>query len=391
MNAVRLKSMPDLRFPEYQGVWDEVRLGEICEHFKSGFGITSQDISDVGDFPVYGGNGLRGYALTYTHDGYYALIGRQGALCGNINRAHGKTFISEHAIAVSGGEISDTEWLAQKLDYMKLNRLSESSAQPGLSVNKLVRVKLFAPSLPEQQKIAAFLSAVDQKSQLLQRKKELLEQYKKGVMQKLFSQEIRFKDENGNDYADWEKKKIGEIAKVSAGGTPSTLKVEYWGGDIPWMNSGELNLKRVYNVQNCITPLGLRNSSTKIIPSNCILIGLAGQGKTRGTVAMNYIKLCTNQSIAAIYPNTSQFVSEFIYQVLDSKYEELRKLSTGDGGRGGLNLRIIKNIILNLPSVEEQKIISTYLSVQDENISMVGKILDASQKYKKGLLQQMFV
>ncbi len=258
-------------------------------------------------------------------------------------------------------------------------------------VDDWLRWKLPFPSLPEQQKIAAFLSAVDKKIQLLQRKKELLEQYKKGVMQKIFSQEIRFKDEDGNDYPDWEEKRVGEIAKVTAGGTPSTLKDEFWGGEIPWMNSGELNLKRVYDVQNHITTLGLNNSSTKLIPRECVLIGLAGQGKTRGTAAINYIELCTNQSIAAIYPNNKYFDSEYIYQVIDSKYEELRKLSTGDGGRGGLNLRIIKSIILLLPTVKEQQKISTFLRCMDDKIFLISKELDSSHQFKKGLLQQMFV
>ncbi len=152
---------------------------------------------------------------------------------------------------------------------------------------------------------------------------------------------LRFKEFS----VEWEAKKIGEISdKIIAGGTPSTLKKEYWQGDIRWMNSGELNLKRVYEVENRITKLGLNKSSTKLIPRRCILIGLAGQGKTRGTVAMNMVELCTNQSIASIYPKPEIFNEEFLYHNLDFRYEELRGLSTGDGGRGGLNLQIIKSI-----------------------------------------------
>ena len=97
---------------------------------------------------------------------------------------------------------------------------------------------------------------------------------------------------------EWEVKKIGQIAEnVTAGGTPSTTEKEYWGGTIRWMNSGELNYKIVNEVQGRITEKGLRNSSTKVIPPKSVLIGLAGQGKTRGTVAMNMIELCINQSI----------------------------------------------------------------------------------------------
>lgn len=94
--------------------WEEKRLGEICTYFKSGEGITSKDISENGQYPVYGGNGLRGYTdKKYTHDGAYILIGRQGALCGNINYVTGKCYISEHAIAVQTK--GDLSWLRYKL------------------------------------------------------------------------------------------------------------------------------------------------------------------------------------------------------------------------------------------------------------------------------------
>ena len=155
------KHIPKLRFPEFKGEWEERQIGDLCATFKSGMGITSEQIKDNDEYPVYGGNGLRGYTKTYTHDGFFLLIGRQGALCGNINRSFGKAYISEHAIAVQANNEADTEWLAQRLDLYNLNRLSESSAQPGLAVNKVVKFKLFAPSQKEQQKIANFLTAID--------------------------------------------------------------------------------------------------------------------------------------------------------------------------------------------------------------------------------------
>ena len=111
---------------------------------------------------------------------------------------------------------------------------------------------------------------------------------------------------------DWEVKRIGDFTDCTAGGTPSTMVPNYWGGDIRWMSSGELHLKEVDEVEGRITEEGLRNSSTKIVPENCILIGLAGQGKTRGTVAINKTPLCTNQSIAAIFPNKS-FVPKYLF------------------------------------------------------------------------------
>lgn len=158
----------------------------------------------------------------------------------------------------------------------------------------------------------------------------------------------------------WELCKLGDFTISKAGGTPSTSNRNYWGGEIPWMNSGELNLKRVGEVAGRITELGLAESSTSLIPAGCVLVGLAGQGKTRGTVAINEIELCTNQSIAAIFPN-EKFDNEYLFYNLEKRYDELRLLSDGGGGRGGLNLSIINGLIIPCPTIKEQKTISQAL------------------------------
>jgi type I restriction enzyme, S subunit len=163
---------------------------------------------------------------------------------------------------------------------------------------------------------------------------------------------------------------------------------QYWGGTIRWMSSGELNLKIVAEVEERITEEGLRNSSAKMIPANCVLIGLAGQGKTRGTAAMNLVPLCTNQSIAAIFPN-SNFVSRFLYYNFDSRYNELRELSAGDGGRGGLNLRIIRQVTVPFPSFEEQSAIAAVLSDMDAEITALEAKLNKARQVKQGMMQEL--
>lgn len=183
---------------------------------------------------------------------------------------------------------------------------------------------------------------------------------------------------------DWEVKKLGDLTNITAGGTPSTTNPAFWGGNIRWMNSGELNLKFVYEVEGRITDEGLKSSSTKIIPLRSILIGLAGQGKTRGTVAMNMIELCTNQSIASIYPSES-FNEYFLYHNLDSRYNEIRLLSTGDGGRGGLNLAILKSLQIPLPPLPEQQKIAEVLSTWDKAIQETDAIIKKLEDRNKAL------
>ncbi|MFV0145772.1 restriction endonuclease subunit S [Empedobacter falsenii] len=187
---------------------------------------------------------------------------------------------------------------------------------------------------------------------------------------------------------DWEIQKINDFTKVTSGATPSTNKADFWGGDILWMNSGELNLKKIYDVEGRITELGFKSTSTKLLPKNCVLIGLAGQGKTRGTAAINKVELCTNQSIAAIWPNKITNES-FLYYYLDSKYDDLRKLSTGDGGRGGLNLGLIGSFFMPIPLIEEQNVIANCLSTWDEAIEKQQKLIEAKEIRHKALMQKL--
>lgn len=187
---------------------------------------------------------------------------------------------------------------------------------------------------------------------------------------------------------DWKSKSINELTTVTSGGTPSTKITMYWNGNIRWMSSGELNDKKIYDVVGRITQLGFEKSSTKKIPIRSVLIGLAGQGKTRGTVAINYVELTTNQSIAAILP--SPFINpEYLYYNLDFRYKELRGLSTGDGGRGGLNLKIIKNLKILFPGMKEQKAIASVLSDMDGVIESLEKVIDKKQKIKQGTMQSL--
>lgn len=158
--------------------WDVMKLHHIVR-MKSGSNITSSDIEEAGEFPVYGGNGVRGYFDNYTHEGSFVLIGRQGALCGNINYAHGKFWASEHAVVATTDRSLNVVWLGETLRAMNLNQYSESAAQPGLSVEVIGRLKIPFPSSEEQRKIADFLDwKTGQIDGLIAKKKQLIEKLK---------------------------------------------------------------------------------------------------------------------------------------------------------------------------------------------------------------------
>ena len=179
---------PSLRFPEFTGEWEYFSINDVCSEFKSGKNIKADLISSNGNFPVYGGNGLRGYTSSYNHDGLYVLIGRQGALCGNVRSVFGKIYITEHAIAVAGNEKSDTNFLHYLFLKMNLGQYSDQSAQPGLAVNKLLKLKVLLPSISEQIKIAKLLSLLDERIAVQSRLIEDLKKLRCAIVEKMFKQ-----------------------------------------------------------------------------------------------------------------------------------------------------------------------------------------------------------
>ncbi|OZA97301.1 MAG: hypothetical protein B7X52_03140 [Thiotrichales bacterium 34-46-19] len=144
---------------------DKVKLGDVCE-LKAGKFVSASDINDVNDgnlYPCYGGNGLRGYTKTFTHEGSYPLIGRQGALCGNVNFATGKFHATEHAVVVTPKQPMNIHWLYHHLITLNLNQYKTGVAQPGLSVQNLNSVAMLLPSVEEQQAIASKIEALEAK------------------------------------------------------------------------------------------------------------------------------------------------------------------------------------------------------------------------------------
>ena len=259
----------------------------------------------------------------------------------------------------------------------------------GATINQITNKSLNSfkipyPEQPEREAIAEALSEMDDlvvASDALIAKKRAI---KLGAMQQLLT---------GQKWLEgfvepWERKRIGEFADCAAGGTPSTLVPSYWGGDILWMSSGELNQKTIHDVEGRITETGLSESSAKVFPKRCVLVGLAGQGKTRATVAINQVEVSTNQSIAAIFPNES-FAPEYLYHNLDFRYDELRELSAGDGGRGGLNLSLIRSIEVPFPGIDEQYAIADILSDMDEEIGSLERRRTKTRAIKQGMMQEL--
>lgn len=192
---------------------------------------------------------------------------------------------------------------------------------------------------------------------------------------------------DGEPLEGWRKVLVGTVARVETGGTPSRSKPEYWGGAIRWMSSGEVKAKRVSETAERITEQGLRSSNAKVFAPGTVMVAMNGQGRTRGSVAYLDVGASCNQSLAAITPG-DELSSRFLYQNLDTRYDELRAL-TGDDARSGLNLHLIRSLPLLLPPLTEQCSIACVLDAIDEAIEKTAAVIAATADLRKALLQEL--
>ncbi|MBR5078306.1 MAG: restriction endonuclease subunit S [Victivallales bacterium] len=224
--------------------WKISRVEDFCQ-MKSGNTITASEFDNNAEYPCYGGNGFRGYTSHYTHEGVHVLIGRQGALCGNVKLVKGKFFASEHAIVVTTKENSLMLFCFYLFEHLNLNKYSESSAQPGLSVEKILRIFTALPSISEQRKIVAILSTQDRVIELYEKKIEQLQLLKKVCLQKMFPKqgrnvpEVRFPGFT----EPWEQRKLGELFDFLQNNTLSRAELNNESGVAKNIHYGDILIK----------------------------------------------------------------------------------------------------------------------------------------------------
>ncbi|MCC9066456.1 restriction endonuclease subunit S [Flavobacterium piscisymbiosum] len=265
----------------------------------------------------------------------------------------------------------------------KISKLAKGSSISNVYNSDLKTLEITLPTLPEQQKIASFLNAVDEKIQQLSRKKELLEQYKKGVMQQLFSGKLRFKDENGEDYPDWEKVNgnvlFESISNKNHNSDLPILAITQDQGAVP---------RDLIEYKVSVTDKSI--DSYKVVEIGDFVISLRSfQG---GIEYSNYKGICSPAYI--ILRPTSEKVNKSFYKTYfktSSYIKELQKNLEGIRDGKMISFKYFSEIKLPLPSFEEQQKIANFLSSIDDKIESTNKQITQTQTFKKGLLQQMFV
>lgn len=266
--------------------------------------------------------------------------------------------------------------------------LRKSTGSTFLEISKktLEKIQILIPSLPEQQKIADFLTAVDKRIELLEKKKTLLETYKKGVMKKIFNKEIRFKDDKGNNFHDWEEKRLGEL--MSDFIVPMRDKPKDLTGDIPWCRIEDFEgiyLSKSKSNQG-VSMDTIREMNLKIHPKNTILVSCSAN---LGFCSIVEEPLVTNQTFIGLVPS-QLVVPEFIYYTMILSSRKLNILSSGTT-ISYLSRKQFEKFSIRIPSNEEQLKISKFLLSLDKQLELMESQINKSKTWKKGLLQKMFV
>src|SRR5690554_636226 len=381
---------PSIRFKEFSYNWPQVRMGDIL---KIGSGKDYKHLNP-GDIPVFGSGGYMTSVDEAIYSGETVFIGRKGSI--------DKPFYYNGAFWTVDTLFYTRDFkkcvpkfvycLFQNINWYKYN---EASGVPSLSKKTIESIIIDIPSLPEQQKIASFLSKVDEKITLLTKKKELLEEYKKGVTQKIFKQEIRFKDEQGNDYPAWIEFNMGDIGKTINGlsgktkndfgeGKPYIQYMQIFSGskidinnfgyvDIkPNENQSKVRYGDVFFTTSSETPNEIGTASVLLDKVNEVYLN---------SLCFGY----RPNSFSVLVPEFAQFL--FRCDIFRRKIIPLAQGST----RFNLSkVELMKTTVL-IPSIHEQNKIADFLSTIDKKISAVDQQLSLAKEWKKGLLQKMFV
>ncbi len=404
------KLQPSLRFPEFKGDWKLIKLNQLLD-FKNGINASKEQ---------YG----KGYKFINVLDilnndyiNYDNIIGRvdidENIASKNLVKygdilfqrssetreevGSANVYLDKDKNAVFGGfvirgaKIGDYEpvffnkLLKTDLSRDEITKRAGGSTRYNIGQDTLSNISLPFPSLSEQQKIASFLTAVDEKLALLKEKKNKLEQYKKGVMQKIFSQELRFKDEEGNEYPEWEEKRLGEVVLIQGGfafksqlfgkGKNKVLRI----GDIT-KNILNENFTGVYSSE-------LPNDKYKVSKGDFVI---ALSGATFGKIGRinDNIEYYINQRVATF--RTEQCLNFFFYVMQNHTFIEYIQSIPSTGAQPNISNDDIGRFIFPVPSIEEQTKIANFLSVIDEKIEIVNQQIKNTEEYKKGLLQGMF-
>lgn len=412
------KNVPELRFPDFEGNWKQLTLKEIASKITDGTHDTPTPVSS--GFPFLTAIHIKDGYIDFKNC-YYLPEGEHRKIFTRCNPEYGDILMvnigagtatvarievdfefslkNVALIKIDQGELSSS-FVFQTLSKNSLklrHQLTSGGAQPFFSLKQISKLAVNLPEKEEQEKIASFLGSIDTRLNQLRRKHELLQTYKRGVMQKLFSQQIRFKDDRGKTFADWEEASLEEItSKIGSGATPRGGEDNYKEFGIALFRSMNVYDNR-FQEENLafIDKNQAKDLDSVSVEEGDILLNITGASIARCCIApLKFLPARVNQHVMIIRPQRERMNSVFLSNLL--VFDEYKNQLFRLGGKGGstreaLTKSHIQDFQILLPCKREQEKIADFLASIDQKIDAISKQIDLTEQFKKGLLQKMFV
>ena len=400
-------NIPQLRFPEFNGEWEEKALGVVATITTGSTPSTSNneyydgDVAFVSPADIQGNRIVRSTKTTITELGLSVVreIKKRstlfvciGSTIGKVSQAGVNCATNQQINALTAKNSFDNDFIYSLLEFKapRIKLLAGVQAVPQINKSEFSRFKFTFPLLPEQQKIAAFLTAVDNKIEQLSKKQALLGEYKKGLMQQIFSQAIRFKADDGSEFPDWEDNTIDKaLHSYKLGGNYSNSEAVT---DYPLIKMGNLDRGNIK-----LNKLQYINTEENIDDSDKINYGDLFFN-TRNTLDLVGKVAIWRDELPCAYYNSNlmkmEFSDNFFMNYRFNSFDgikALRRVATGTTSVAAIYTKDLLKIKFSLPTLSEQQKIANFLSSIDTKIEQAGKQLDESKQFKKALLQQMFV
>ena len=373
---------PKLRFKEFTDEWKQTTLNDFFD-ISAGGDIEKKHVSEYKTdnyiYPIYANaltnNGLYGYSDIYKIDGKTITVTGRGDIGKAIAR-NGKYYPIVRLLVLKSKQEFNNIFFENAINNIKL--FQESTGVPQLTSPQLGKYSVFFPNISEQDKIATLLSLLDKKIELQSKKIEDLKLFKKGLLYKEFTGKQK-------------NKKLSDCFKFGkAGGTPKSTVKEYYDGVIPFLSISDMTSQGKYleKTDKSISESGLNNSSAWLVPSNSLIISMYA---SYGLVSINKIDLTTSQAMFDMIikdENDNEYIYYYLYYLYITNYYD-SIVSTGT--QPNLNAEQLKNLLLYIPTYEEQSIISKRFISLDKRINLETEKLNKLSELKKGLMQKMFV
>ena len=378
----KVKKLPD--------GWNRNALNSIC-NLQAGKFVPASEILETcngSPYPCYGGNGLRGFVKDYSHSGTFPLIGRQGALCGNIKKASGKFYATEHAVVATPNTNIEVEWLCYQLIHANLNKYATGAAQPGLSVKNIKEIPFIVPPLPEQKAIADLLSTWDEAIEKTERLIQAKEKRFKWLLRELISE-----PQNTQKNTEWKKVKLGEVCKVITSNVDKKTSPD----ETPVHLCNYMDVYKNYYITQelCFMPASATDGEIEKYQLRVHDVLLTKDSETPDDIANSACVLDAPENLlcgyhlAILRPKNNLFGPYFNFALHTPRIRYEFSRQANGATRFGLTMTAYNMVELPLPPFEEQKAIAEALTASQQEIDLLKQLADKYKTQKRGLMQKM--